>query len=536
MKKALAMLLMLGLLLSYGMAGAEAPTFNAYEETVKVTIMGIDGKDSATVFDSSKPDRASANENAWIDAYMQYLNIDVERIVAEDSTALNANLNTMMASGDLPDVMIVSKEMFYVLAENGVLKDVSEEFNSYNGELWTEIKNSYTDDTWESGMYEGEMLGIPYAENFYNNTSVMWIRQDWLDKVNMSIPTTLDELEAVAQAFIDNKLGGDITIGIGLTSAGDWSGDFSSIMAAYGVPLTTWVERDGKYVYANTLDANKEGLLRLQSMYKKGLFKPDFSVSNIRDEEVANGVCGLYFAPGWHGVTSINASLLNDENAVWTAAPIPTLDGERVVQTTNATINSYIVFNADFGNVDAFFRMKELEAYVYYYATSSEEIYKLRSVTDPDGSIFASWNLMVFRGMQRGDLDLYKAKMMCDAWDTGAKSGTEAKLPVIVSETYDKIVDGWSGNRAQLRLYHTYIEGYRIVNEILAEGKVQGGYNGPLTENMTLYQQTINDELNAAMVKVIMGEDISVYEKAVESWYSNVGQAITDDVNAAYGK
>ena len=155
-------------------------------------------------------------------------------------------------------------------------------------------------------------------------------------------------------------------------------------------------------------------------------------------------------------------------------------------------------------------------------------------MTDPDGSIFASWNLMVFRGSQRGDLDLYKAKLMCDAWDAGVKSGDE--LPVMVGATYDKIIDGVNGNRNQMRLYYTYIEGYRIVNEILAEGKVQGGYNGPLTENMTLYQQTINDELNAAMVKVIMGEDISVYEKAVESWYANGGQAITDDVNAYYGK
>lgn len=534
MKKILALLLMLAMLLSCSVAFAEAPTFNAYDEPVTITIMGIDEKDSATVYDSSLPDRASANQNLWIDAYKQYLNIDVERIIAEDGTALNANLNTMMASGDLPDIMIVPKEMFLVLAENGVLKDVSEEFNSYDGERWLGIKNSYTADVWETGMYEGEMLGIPYCQNFYNNTSVMWIRKDWLDKVGMEVPKTIDELEAVAQAFVDNKLGGDTTIGIGLTKMGDWGGDISSVMAAYGVPLQTWVEKDGKYVYSNTLDENKDGLLRLQDFYKKGLIKSDFSVSDIRDEEVANGVCGLYFAPGWHGVTSINASLLNDESAVWTAAPIPTLDGERVVQTTNASVDGFVVFNADFEHADAFFRMKELEAYVYYEATPAEDIYKLRSITNEDGSLFTSWNLMVFRGMQRGDLDLYKAKLMCDAWDAGATSG--ADLPVMVAETYDKILDGVNGNRAELRLFHTYIEGYRIVNEILAEGKVQGGYNGPLTENMTLYQQTINDELNAAMVKVIMGEDISVYEAAVESWYANGGQDITDDINAYYGK
>lgn len=535
MKKVLALILTLSLLLACGLARADqAPVFNAYDETVSITVMGVDEKDNATIFDSSKHDRASANENAWIDAYKNYLNIDVKRIVPEDDTALNANLNTMMASGDLPDMMIVSKDMFYTLAENGVLKDVSEVFDSYDGELWQGIKNSYTDDVWESGMYEGEMLGIPYTSNFYNSTSVMWIRQDWLDKAGMQVPTTLDELEAVAQAFVDNKLGGDKTIGIGLTPAGDWGGDFSSIMAAYGVPLTTWVEKDGRYAYANTLDENKDGLLRLQSMYKKGLFKSDFSVSNIRDEEVANGMCGLYFGPAWTGVTSVKSNQLNDENAVWTPAFIPTLDGERVAQTTNASVGSFVVFNSNFEHADAFFRMKELEAYVYYQSVPGTDMHKLYYLNDADGSVFMMWNLMVFRNMQRGDLDLYKAGLIHEA--ELANAALE-DVPVIAQSAYERSMRGKNGERELLGLYLTYCHGYPLINELLAYGdKLIGGYNGPLTENMTLYQQTINDELNAAMVKVIMGEDISVYEKAVESWYANGGQAITDDVNAYYGK
>lgn len=533
MKKILALLLMLAMLLSCSVAFAEAPTFNAYDEPVTITIMGVDEKDTATVYDSSKPDRASANENAWIDAYKQYLNIDVERIVADDATALNANLNTMMASGELPDVMIVSKEMFYVLAENGVLKDLTETFNSYDGERWMAIKNSYGADVWETGMYEGEMLGIPYCQNFYNSASVMWIRQDWLDKVGMTIPTTLDELEAVAQAFIDNKLGGDNTIGIGLGKTGGWDTDFSSIMAAFGVQEQTWVEKDGKYVYSNTLDENKDGLLRLQEMYKKGLFKADFSVSDILGEEIANGTCGLYFAPAWHGVTNVKANLLNDEAADWTAAYIPTLDGERVKQTANASVSQFIVVNAECENPDAIFRMKELEVAVYYEAGPGSELFDLYTLYDPDGSAYTMWNLMVFRGLQRGDLDLFKAGLVSACID--AASATE-DVPVIVQSAYERCVKGMNGDREQRGLYLTYDIGYALINELVASDMLVGGYNGPLTENMTLYQQTINDELNAAMVKVIMGEDISVYEAAVESWYANGGQAITDDVNAYYGK
>ena len=59
-------------------------------------------------------------------------------------------------------------------------------------------------------------------------------------------------------------------------------------------------------------------------------------------------------------------------------------------------------------------------------------------------------------------------------------------------------------------------------------------YDGPLTENMSLYEATLESELNNAMIKVIMGEDISVYEKAVEDWYANGGQDITDEVTEYY--
>ena len=86
-------------------------------------------------------------------------------------------------------------------------------------------------------MYEGEMLGLPKVENFYNCTTVLWVRQDWLDALDLQAPTTIDELEAVAQAFVDNKMGGENTVGLGLDVVNNWTNDFASVMAAYGVPM-----------------------------------------------------------------------------------------------------------------------------------------------------------------------------------------------------------------------------------------------------------------------------------------------------------
>ena len=524
-------LCMVGTLCSFAHAENVASLLHPYEETVQVTIMGTDEKDNAVVYDSSKHDRASANENAWIDAYKDLLNIEVTRITPEDTEALNANLNTMMASGELPDIMIVSKEMFYVLAENGVLRDVKADFDAYDGELWNEIKNSFSSEIWETGMYEGEMLGIPGNGNFYGGTAVLWVRQDWLDALGLSVPTTLDEMEAVAQAFVDNKMGGEETVGIGLVSMDAWDlycSAFGSILAAYGVPINTWVQtEDGQYVFSNTLPAVKAGLLRMQEMYKKGLIKKDFSVTTTNEEDVSNGKCGMYTAPGWHSVTAIHANIMNDENAVWTPARIPTLDGAYVKQTTDATVDKFIVVNANYEHPDVIFRMKELEAYVRFHATASDPMYQLM-VTDDN---FTMWNLMVFRGLQRGDLDLYQSKLCTEARQNNTPVEEVAPLGQAM---YEKCKLALDGDRSWLQYLLVFTEAYPIASDLLERGYLVAGYNGPLTENMNLYQKTIDASLLSAMAKVVMGDDASVFDKAVEDWYANGGQAITDDVNAYY--
>jgi hypothetical protein len=61
-------------------------------------------------------------------------------------------------------------------------------------------------------------------------------------------------------------------------------------------------------------------------------------------------------------------------------------------------------------------------------------------------------------------------------------------------------------------------------------------YTGESTENIELYQEAINTDLKNAMVDVVMGAPISVYEQAVEKWYANGGQAITEDVNNYYAR
>ena len=100
--------MMLVLCICITTAGAEeaADRFGKYEEPITITYLSTDENyNSVSSYDPSNPSRASATSNEWITGISEYLNINLERIVAEDTTALNARINTSMASGDMADII-----------------------------------------------------------------------------------------------------------------------------------------------------------------------------------------------------------------------------------------------------------------------------------------------------------------------------------------------------------------------------------------------------------------------------------------------
>ena len=177
-RKVLALILALAMLIPTVAMGEAADKYGKYEEPITLTFLTKDEKSTEVQYNADNPDRKSAHENAWITAYKDYLNIEIKREIAEDSTALNARLNTGMATGDLPDGMIVPKDMFYVLAENGVLQDLSGAYENYANKNLLQVGVDAWNGVLETGMWEGELLGFPMMPNSFNSTQVLWIRQD----------------------------------------------------------------------------------------------------------------------------------------------------------------------------------------------------------------------------------------------------------------------------------------------------------------------------------------------------------------------
>ena len=525
-RKILALVLALAMMIP-AFAMAEEVDYGKYAEPITVSFLTRDFKVESTEYDVNNPDRKSAHENAWISAYKDYLNIEVVREIAEDETALNARLNTGMASADLPDVMIVSKDMFYVLAENGVLQDLSAAWEGYAQKNLIGKAIAAWDGCLETGMWEGELLGFPILTNSFNSSQVLWIRQDWLDKVGMEAPKTIDEMLAVAKAFMDAGLGGDNTY-----AWGSKSDPFSPIFAAYGVPFratkNTWIEQpDGSYVFAGVnTEPVKEALLAMQEMYKAGYLSKDIAVADTKviTEDMANSRIGMVFGEGWLGATDIKTSNVNIPEADWVAVRIPTKTGEDMDQWTNATIGEFVVVNAEAKNPEAIFKMMELELHMYYEANAEESAkYYLAA----DG--YPVWDFRIFRNTGYPTQDFMRMEE-CLA----GKAAGLTEVSSFSNANYQRLLQGEAGQRDQVGFGRVMTQAYPVLDALNKAGHLIPDYAGPTTENMTLYLSNINEALVSAMYKVVMGEDISVYEKAVEQWYATGGQAITEEVNAYY--
>ena len=146
-------------------------------------------------------------------------------------------------------------------------------------------KASYSDTGKLYGMW-GVWSGMD-SEHTYADYGLA-IRQDFLDKVGMEVPTTYSEWEAVLTAFKD-ELGIQAPL---YTSK--FGIDQGEMMAGYDT-APYWYQRDGVIQYGPMDDGYRDYLVMMHDWYEKGLLDPDFATRSSS------------------GVTADNDMILNDK-------------------------------------------------------------------------------------------------------------------------------------------------------------------------------------------------------------------------------
>jgi len=176
-------------------------------------------------------------------------------------------LNVILSSGDLPDLLKLddmTNPLFQQLVEHGEFWDLTPYIKDYPN------LSSYPENVWNSTTINGKNYVIPVVRPL-NGFVFFNIRKDWLDKLNLDVPKTVDDFYNVLVAFKNAKLDGkEDTYGYTMRSADSIDGVFTHSNGR-------WKLVDGQLEDVNFDPGMREAILFKQKLYKEGLIPADFA-------------------------------------------------------------------------------------------------------------------------------------------------------------------------------------------------------------------------------------------------------------------
>jgi putative aldouronate transport system substrate-binding protein len=169
------------------------------------------------------------------------LGINLKIVLQPSSqTDQDTKISVAAAANSLPDIFGVNRDMLMKIAKQGLVADVG----PLLPKMPIRTKTHYSDPMrLKLASFNKKLVGLP-DPGAMDRVEGLVIRKDGLDKLGLKVPTTLDEIYAVAKAFTEKDPDGNgqnDTYGIGawyesasLVNAG-FGKRFDFIMGAYGV-------------------------------------------------------------------------------------------------------------------------------------------------------------------------------------------------------------------------------------------------------------------------------------------------------------
>ncbi len=296
------------------------------------------------------------------------LGIDIKYLwtVSEQNNAYQTKLRLMLSSGQkMPDLVSFRGDQTLIsdLIESGQFTDAGELFDKYASDTY---KKAMAEDpsVWDPYIRDGKRMGIPILESAYNNDPVMYVREDWLKKLNMKAPTTLDELEKVMDAFVNQDPDGNgkkDTIGLSVgfkNNLNTWMSDAGWIFGMFGAMPNQWNKtEEGKLIYGSIQPEMKPALAKMQEWMTKGYIAQE---SGLYDEVKATeaftaGKAGIIVGPYWMTGWPNPDLLANVEGSEYKSYPLPAGPDGKVGRHGTPISAGAVLINKDMKNKDAFF-------------------------------------------------------------------------------------------------------------------------------------------------------------------------------------
>lgn len=219
--------------------------------------------------------------------------------------------NLMVSTNDLPDMIEYNWASYpggpEKAMQEGVLIKLNDLIDQYAPNLgniyrkYPEIRKQVTTDN-------GTMYNFPYLyvdEGLEGPFKGFQIRQDWLDKLGLAMPKTMDDWYSVLTAFRNNDPNGnkekdELPFESGkAASSTTMNTGLRFFMTAWGMTpdYNGWYRVDNKIKFAFAQPEYLKYLKTMAKWYKEGLIDPDYAITDAKgvDSKMTTNKVGAYF-------------------------------------------------------------------------------------------------------------------------------------------------------------------------------------------------------------------------------------------------
>lgn len=441
------------------------------------------------------------DDNSMIQELNKKFNVDLKMQWVPASN-YKEKLNVLAASNDFPDVFFVLNPEFNKWKKQGLFLDIQPDLHQYPNLSQIPKAPLY------SLNPKGKLLGLPYY--LTENRDTLSVREDWLKRLNLSAPKTIDEFYEVAKAFAKKDPDGNgqqDTTGFSFyyDQTNNTIVDANFIMAGFGL-YNQWKDVNGKLVpYQTQVEEWKNFLTFMNKAYNEGVLDKDFAVNKIRstvEKFEANKVGFAYLNPNdWRN--HLNAVKKLVPTAVVTAIE-PPKGPTGLTGTLNLEMLDKNVINA---KIDPKKQQRILKILDYFLSSEGSDFIK----NGIEGVHYKKVSDGKFEKLEAADKD---RQNLLNNW---------------VFRPFDPGIQMYKWEDPS---YH------KMIRDMFAQNEKHSWKNngaGLESETGAKVGANLNIKFLETVSKIIMGrEPVSAIEKASADWLAGGGNKIIEEMNKSY--
>lgn len=491
--------------------------------------------------------------NIWTEGYLNDLGIQLKvnwTVVGnEPGGAGEQKINISIASNDLPDMIPVNSKQMKQLVENDLAEDLTDVIAKYASPQLKKFLEMNGGLALKTSTFDGKVRAFPIVSASVDQAAMIWIRKDWLDKLQLPEPKTIADILAISDAFTNRDPDGNNkkdTFGIGVNKDLYTGGlyDLTGFFEGYHAYKNLWIkDASGKLTYGGIQPEVKTALAKLQELFAADQIDPEFGVKDNGkvNESVVSGKIGMFYGQHWNAFLPLPDSAKQDPNAVWKPYPIVSADAKPAVPSIGLGVKpdvidaGYIVFKKGSPHPEALIKMANYFADKEYgWDSGGYDANYHQPVPNPEG--FTRWKFAAVYAMDPAqNINIYKGvKAVVENNDQDALKNLQVKSNY---ENYLKYVNNkdmtfynsalWTGPQdSALSIVSHYLDNQLGVSD---------QFYGSKTDTMVQKQSTLDKLQLETFTKIILGESsIDTFDQFVSDWKKLGGDAITKEVNDWY--